>query len=314
MDHPDLLEGHARFSDAGVFRVRPDLALVQTVDFFPPIVDDPRDFGRIAAANSLSDCYAMGGKPVTALNIAGFPSKKLPASVLGEIFAGGAEKVLEAGALIVGGHTVEDAEVKYGLAVTGTIHPDEIISNAGARAGDALVLTKPLGMGTISTAIKRGALEPEVIREAVETMAMLNRDASDAMKALGARGATDITGFGFLGHGCEMAASSGVTLRIDASRVPLFPGVLALARRGFLSGGAASNRDHSGDNVVISPGIDRALADLLFDSETSGGLLIAIEPAAAEEIVKRLRDRGHAHAAVIGAVLERRQAHIEVSA
>jgi selenide,water dikinase len=314
MDHPDLIEGHARFSDAGVFRVRPDLALVQTVDFFPPIVDDPRDFGRIAAANALSDCYAMGGKPATALNVAGFPSKTLPISILGEIFAGGAETVLEAGAVIVGGHTVEDAEIKYGLAVTGTIHPDEVISNAGARAGDALVLTKPLGMGTISTAIKRGALGPDETRAAVESMAALNRDASEAMRDLGARGATDITGFGLLGHAREMAESSEVTLRIEAPRVPIFPGALALARRGFLSGGARRNREHAAEQVLVAAGVDRVLADLLFDSETSGGLLIALEPRAAEEIVRRLRGRGHAHAAVIGAVLPRGGARIELVA
>ena len=313
MDHPDLIEGHARFSDAGVFRVRPDLALVQTVDFFPPIVDDPRDFGRIAAANALSDCYAMGGKPATALNIAGFPSKKLPPSILGEIFAGGAEKVLEAGAVIVGGHTVEDAEIKYGLAVTGTIHPEKVISNAGARAGDALVLTKPLGMGTISTAIKRGALGPDATREAVENMATLNRDASEAMMELGARGATDITGFGLLGHGHELAESSGVTLRIEASRVPIFPGALALARRGFLSGGVRTNREYAGEHADIAAGIDRVLADLLFDSETSGGLLIALEPGAAEELVRRLHGRGHRHAAVIGAVLPRGEAQIDLA-
>jgi len=300
MAHPDLLEGHTRFSDAGVFRLRADLAIVQTVDFFPPIVDDPHDFGRIAAANALSDCYAMGGKPVTALAVAGFPSKKLDTSVLGQIFAGGAAKVLEAGAVIVGGHTVEDVEVKYGLAVTGTIHPDKVISNAGARPGEALVLTKPIGMGTVSTAIKRQAIDARAIREAIEVMATLNRDASEAMQELGARGATDITGFGLMGHGCEMAESSGVTLRIDPIRVPLFPGALELARRGMLSGGALRNREYAGGRVATLCAIERSLEDLLFDSETSGGLLVSLPVDAARELVRILRAKGHAHVAVIG--------------
>ena len=312
MDHPDLIEGHARFSDAGVFRLRPDLALVQTVDFFPPIVDDPRDFGRIAAANSLSDCYAMGGKPVTALAIAGFPAKRLPTSILGEIFAGGAEKVLEAGAVILGGHTVEDTEIKYGLSITGTIHPDRVISNAGARPGEALVLTKPIGMGTVSTAIKRKAIHREVIQQAVEIMATLNRDASEAMKALGAKGATDITGFGLLGHGMEMAESSRVTLRLDPERVPLFPGAFDLAKRGLLSGGARRNRDYCGDRVHIDSGIDPVLIELLFDSETSGGLLVALPPDAARELVSRLATQGHSHATVVGEVVSRGAKAVEV--
>jgi selenide,water dikinase len=312
MDHPDLIEGHARFSDAGVFRVRPDLALVQTVDFFPPIVDDPRDFGRIAAANSLSDCYAMGGKPATALVIAGFPAKALPTSVLGEIFAGGAEKVLEAGAVIVGGHTVEDTEIKYGLCVTGTIHPADVVSNAGARPGETLVLTKPLGMGTVSTAIKRQRIGDAEVREAVRIMSALNRDASEAMKELGARGATDITGFGLLGHAYQMAESSGVTLRIDPDRVPIFPGALELAGRGFLSGGARRNREYAAGFVSLSRGLSPILADLLFDSETSGGLLISLRPEAAAELVQRLRSKGHAQASIVGEVRPRGKCHIEV--
>ena len=312
MDHPDLIEGHARFSDAGVFRLRPDLALVQTVDFFPPIVDDPRDFGRIAAANSLSDCYAMGGKPATALAIAEFPGKSLPASVLGDIFQGGAEKVLEAGAVIVGGHTVEDTEIKYGLCITGTIHPSHVISNAGARPGDTLVLTKPLGMGTVSTAIKRQKIGSREIEEAVKIMATLNRDASEAMLELAVKGATDITGFGLLGHAYEMAEASGVTLRIDPGLVPLFPGVLDLARRRFLSGGVRRNREYAASFVSIYRGLDPVLADLLFDSETSGGLLISLRPEAAEPIVSRLRSQGHAFTSVVGEVLPRGASHIEV--
>jgi selenide,water dikinase len=312
MEHPDLIEGHARFSDAGVFRLRPDLALVQTVDFFPPLVDDPRDFGRIAAANSLSDVYAMGGTPVTALNIVGFPSGKLDTSILGEILAGGAEKVLEAGAVIVGGHSVRDTEIKYGLAVTGTVHPDRVVSNAGARPGDLLVLTKPLGMGSVSTAIKKGKASPELIAAALEVMKRLNREPSRLMVELGARGATDITGFGLLGHAYEMAESSRVTLVIDPSRVPCLPGALELAARGMASGGAASNRRFLEPHITWRGEVDPPLKEILLDSETSGGLLIALHPGKADELVRRLRDLGHERAGIVGEVRERGRRALEI--
>jgi selenide,water dikinase len=313
MEHPDLIEGHTRFSDAGVFRLRPDLAIVQTVDFFPPVVDDPRDYGRIAAANSLSDCYAMGGKPVTALQVAGFPSGKLDVSVLGEIFAGGAEKVLESGAVVVGGHTVTDSEVKYGLVVTGTIHPERVVSNSGARPGDRLVLTKSIGMGSVSTAIKNGKASDDAIARAVQQMATLNRDACDAMLELGAKGATDITGFGILGHGFELAEASRVTLRIAARRVPVFSDAEELARRGIVSGGAARNRQFLGERVRWLAKVDRALEALLYDSETSGGLLITIAADRAAELVARLRGKGHAAVADVGEVVRRGAAPIEVT-
>jgi selenide,water dikinase len=312
MNHPDLLEGFARFSDAGVFRLREDLAIVQTVDFFPPIVDDPWDFGRIAAANSLSDCYAMGGKPVTALSIAGFPSRELDVSILGDIFAGAAEKVLESGAVVLGGHTVEDQEVKYGLAVTGTVHPGRIVSNAGARAGDALVLTKPLGMGTISTAIKKRKISKDALRRATDVMATLNRDAAEIIQELGGRGATDITGFGLLGHAREMALSSDVALRFEAAKVPLVPGVLDLAQAGLLSGGAARNRAYAGEELRVAPRVDPVLVELFLDSETSGGLLAALPPVKAEEMVRRLVEKGHAFAAVVGEVAPRGDPRLEV--
>ena len=312
MEHPDLIEGHARFSDAGVFRVRPDLALVQTVDFFPPLVDDPREFGRISAANSLSDCYAMGGSPLTALNIVGFPRRKLDISVLGEILAGGAEKAAEADCIIVGGHTVEDSEVKYGLAVTGTVHPDEVISNAGARPGDALVLTKPLGTGSVATGIKRNKVEDDLVDRAVASMTTLNRDASQRMRELGARGATDITGFGLLGHAREMAQSSEVTLRLEARAIPLFPGVIDLVRRGVFSGGAARNREFLADVVAWRDSCEPALETLLYDSETSGGLLIALEPAAADELIRRLEEDGHPSVCRVGEVSERGERPVEV--
>jgi selenide,water dikinase len=313
MHHPDLMADYGGFSDAGVFRLRGDLALVQTVDFFPPIVDGPRDFGRIAAANALSDCYAMGGSPLTALNIAAFPSKKLPVEVLGEILAGGAEKVLEAGAVVVGGHTIDDAEVKYGLCVTGTAHPDRIVSNGGARPGQALVLTKPLGMGTVSTAIKKERMDEAAAREAIEIMATLNRDASEAMLELRATGATDVTGFGLLGHAFELAEASGVTVRIAASHVPILPGVHDLAAEGFLSGGVRKNRDYVEVRVRFLGAVDEVLVSLLFDSETSGGLLIALDPDAAGTLIAILRSKGHDHAAVVGEVVTRREQPVEVA-
>jgi len=244
--------------------------------------------------------------------VAGFPAKKLETSVLGEIFRGGAEKVIEAGAVILGGHTVEDTEIKYGLSVTGTIHPDRVVSNAGARPGEALVLTKPIGMGTVSTAIKRQAIDADSMREAIEVMATLNKDASEAVQALGGRGATDITGFGLVGHACEMAESSGVTLRIDPARVPLFPGVLELARQKHLSGGVGRNREYVGGRAVTQASIERTLEDLLFDSETSGGLLVSLPIDAAQELVKRLRDKGHRHTAIVGETVARGPHAIEL--
>jgi selenide,water dikinase len=312
MHHPDLLGDHSHFADAGVFRIRPDLALVQTVDFFPPIVDDPRDFGRIAAANALSDCYAMGGRPLTALSVAGFPSRELPAGTLGDILAGGAEKVLEAGAVVVGGHTVEDAEVKYGLCITGTVHPDRVISNEGARPGQKLVLTKPLGMGTLATALKKGKLSTDLLRAGVELMATLNLEASELMVELGATGATDITGFGLLGHAYEVAEASGVTLRIHPESVPILPGVSGLAAAGYCSGGVRKNRSYAASHVSCDGMKDPLLEDLLFDAETSGGLLIALPGEQARELVERLKARGHLHCAVVGEVLERQKTALEL--
>ena len=310
MRHPDLLEGFEHFSDAGVYRVAENLALVQTVDFFPPIVDDPRDYGRIAAANSLSDVYAMGGRPITALSIVGFPEKELPPSVLGEILAGGAEKVLEAGAVIVGGHSVSDAEIKFGLAVTGLVDPRELVKNSGARAGDALVLTKSLGTGAISTAGKAGKAAEETVRVAIASMARLNREASEAMRRAGAHGATDITGFGLAGHARELAEASGVTLEFYAQAIPLLPGALALAGKKLLSGGAKRNRAFLGERVGVDTRIAADLAALLFDAETSGGLLVSLSPKNAPSLVEELRATGHT-AAIVGRAIPRGARWIE---
>lgn len=301
MSHPDLIVGADHFSDAGVFRLRDDLALVQTTDFFPPLVDDPRAFGRIAAANSLSDCYAMGARPITALNIVGFPDKELPVEVLGEILTGGAQKVVEAGAVVVGGHTLRDAEVKYGLAVTGLVHPDKLVTNAGARLGDALVLTKPIGSGTLTTAAKQGMISDAELAECMDVMCELNKAACEGMLAAGAHGATDITGFGLLGHAHEMAAASGAAIRILAAAVPLITGALSLAQKGCVTRAHKSTRDYLGAKLCAA-GMPDALVNLLADAQTSGGLLIALPPDRADSLVAALRKANIARAAIVGEV------------
>lgn len=274
--HPDLLVDTTGMEDAGVFRIHPQLALVQTVDFFAPMVDDPRLFGAVAAANALSDVYAMGGRPLTCLNIAAFPTCSLPAEALRAILLGGAEKVREAGAVMLGGHTIEDEEVKYGLAVTGIIHPDQVVTNAGARPGDYLILTKPLGIGVITTAIKGNLASPEAVRAAAQVMTTLNRQAAQAMAAVGVHGCTDITGFGLLGHAHEMASASGVALELDAGAVPVIPQALPLAVQGVFPGGARRNREYLEGAVGWAQGMEPWEENLLVDPQTSGGLLIAL--------------------------------------
>ena len=275
---PRLIVGRETFDDAGVFVLSDDLALVQTVDFFAPIVDDPYLFGQIAAANALSDVYAMGGEPLTALNIVGFPSGKLPLDVLREILRGGQEKVHEAGALVVGGHTIIDEELKYGLSVTGRANPKRLLTNAGAKAGDRLVLTKPIGTALLATVAKKDQLPDAEMRALGESMTKLNNAASrEALKA-GSRCATDVTGFGLLGHASHIARASNVTLRIDVARVPLLPGARAAAERGVRTGGADRNMTY------LDPRVDWARASevdriLMIDPQTSGGLLVALSPA-----------------------------------
>ncbi len=291
-NHPDLLIGFNKADDAGVFRINDRQALVQTLDFFPPIVDDPYHFGRIAAANALSDVYAMGGRPLTALNIVAFPTSDLPASYLTDILRGGTEKVEEAGAVIVGGHSIKDKELKYGVSVTGVVHPDKVISNSTAQPGDRLFLTKPLGTGLITTGIKREAVSDELINLVTETMAALNREASELMVRFGAHAATDITGYGLLGHAFEMADGSGVTITLEADRLPLLPQALELAEAGMIPAGANANRDFLNGKVHISDGIDKNLVHVMFDPQTSGGLLIAIDKERAEEFEKELKAQG----------------------
>jgi selenide, water dikinase len=288
--------------DAGVYRWESGPAIVQTVDFFTPIVDDPYVYGQIAAANAVSDIYAMGGRPLTALAIAAFPKDGLDAATMRDIFRGGFDKLREAGVALLGGHTVQDPEIKFGYAVTGAIDPARILSNAGAKPGDVLFLTKPLGTGIVGTAIKFDRVSAPLADEAVASMRMLNREAADAIRRLppgAVHACTDITGFGLAGHASEMAAASGVTLNLTASRLPLFEGVLAIASRNR-SGGMGSNEDHFGPFVRIADGIDADLAALLFDPQTSGGLLIAASASHDSEVEEALRGAG-VHASRIGA-------------
>ena len=302
-----LLIGSDSFDDAGVFLLSDDLALVQTVDFFAPIVDDPYDFGRIAAANALSDVYAMGGEPLTALNIVGFPTGKLPVELLTEILRGGHDVVREAGATVVGGHTVVDEELKYGLAVTGRADPRRLLTNSGAEPGDRLVLTKPLGSGMLTTAARRGAIAPEDHRALVDTMSRLNAAASRAALAVGARCATDVTGFGLLGHASHVARGSNVTLRIDPASVPLLHGAREAAESGVRTGGGERNAEYLSSRVEWG-GTDATLRALLVDPQTSGGLLVAVTEAALEDYLSRIMD-----AVVIGAVVARESFDIVLS-
>lgn len=274
-----VIVGRETFDDAGVFVLRDDLALVQTVDFFAPIVDDPYTFGQIAAANALSDVYAMGGEPLTALAIVGFPAGKLPTSVLTDILRGGQDKVHEAGAVMVGGHSIIDEELKFGLSVTGQAHPKRLLTNATARAGDRLVLTKPLGTGLLATAAKQGRLSDDARDALHATMRALNAVASRAALAHGISCATDVTGFGLLGHARNIARASGVTLRLDGARLPELPGARALWRAGVRTGGAERNESY------LEPFVDSSRADaadraLALDPQTSGGLLLAVPPDA----------------------------------
>lgn len=281
LTHPNLLVGLQTSDDAAVFKLRDDLALIQTVDFFPPVVDDPYIYGGIAAANAMSDVYAMGGEVVLALNIAAFP-ESLPAEVQTAVLRGGAEKVREAGGVIAGGHTVWDEEPKYGLSVLGLVHPKRILSKAGLKPGDQLYLTKPLGTGTILSAQRQGKADPSWVAAATESMLRLNRHASHLAREARLSAATDVTGFGLLGHLWEMASRSGVGVEIDAATVPFLPGALECSKLGVHTGGEIRNREWVAGNVDCGPGVDADVAALLFDPQTSGGLLLAASPRKAK--------------------------------
>jgi selenide,water dikinase len=290
---PRVLVDFRTADDAGVYRWEGGPALVQTVDFFTPIVDDPRTYGQIAAANSLSDVYAMGARPVTALAIAGFPDDEVDDETIREVFLGGFDKLREAGVALLGGHTVRDPEVKFGYAVTGAVDPARILTNAGARAGDVMILTKPLGTGIVGTAIKNGRAPEPLVAAAIASMTTLNKVAAEVLERFGAdvRACTDVTGFGLVGHSTEMATASGITMVLDASRLPLLPGVAEITARNR-PGGLHSNRSHFGSGVRMEEGIGPEVQDLAFDPQTSGGLLASVAAPASPAILDALRAAG----------------------
>jgi selenide,water dikinase len=303
---PNLLVGVETHDDAGVYRLTDEIALVQTIDFFPPLVDDPYVYGQIAAANALSDVYAMGGAPKTALNLVGYPDDKDPELTwLGDILRGGAERCAAAGAVVVGGHTVRDKEIKFGLAVTGVVHPERVVTNAAARPGDKLVLTKALGTGFVTTAAKAGDCPEEVLRAACESMVQLNDAGPPAMREFGVHAATDITGFGLAGHAYEMAAGSGVTLALELSQLPLLPGAERLAQRRFLTRASATNAAYVQPHLRIEGKPDPIRLEFFYDAQTSGGLLLSVPADRAEALVEDVRKRGAARACVVGEVVER---------
>ncbi len=299
---PNLLVGFEKSSDAAVYQLTKDLALVFTVDFFTPIVDDPYWFGQIAAANSLSDVYAMGGRPLLALNIVCFPKKELDKGILKEILRGGLQKVQEAQAVLGGGHSIDDREIKYGLSVVGTVHPKRYITNAGARPGDRLFLTKPLGLGIITTAIKGNMASDSLIRRAMEIMAQLNQKAAEAMVEIGAHAATDITGFGLLGHALEMAEASGVELHILAHKVPFIKEALDLVKMGLVPEGDYENLRFCEKKIKVEGNIDESLLTIFYDAQTSGGLLISVPEEKARRFWEKLLEKGVFEAAEIGFV------------
>ena len=312
MQHPDLIVGMETSDDAGVFRLRDDLAIVNTVDFFTPVVDDPYTYGQISAANSLSDVYAMGGEPKTALNIVCFPQSGIDKEILVDILRGGADKAAEAGVVVVGGHSVADDEIKYGMAVTGVIDPHRVHRNVGAQVGDVLVLTKPLGTGILTTALKKAHLSEEEYGAVVASMATLNREAAQVMLRHTVHACTDITGFSLMGHSCEMAMGSDVTLRLRSTALPLLPGALRLALEGYITGGCKRNRTYLADKVRVLPDVPQDLNEVAFDPQTSGGLLMAVPEREAAALVRDLLSEGVLAAVVIGEAVPHAEAWVEL--
>jgi selenium donor protein len=311
-DDPNILVGFNSVDDAGVYKLSEDLAIVHTVDFFPPIVDDPYDFGAIAAANALSDIYAMGAKPTSALNILGYPPQSVPLWALDEILRGGAEKAKEAGVAIIGGHSIKTKEPIYGLAVVGTIHPQRIISNVGARPNDSLILTKPIGTGIITTGVKKGLVDDEMIEKVVGIMAYLNKNASESMLQVGVNACTDVTGFGLLGHLCELVQTSQVGARIFLSKVPTIEPVLMLAKEKLVPGGTLANLKFVNEHVDWEAGITDEEKLILCDAQTSGGLLISVPGEKEEKLLKNLYSHGVEDAKIIGEITEDVKCRIQV--
>ena len=301
---PNLLTGFENADDAGVYKLSADLALVQTVDFFTPTVDDPFTFGQIAATNALNDIYAMGGKPLTAMNIVCFPIKTMNKSVLREVLRGGLDKMREASVFLIGGHSVEDNEIKYGLSVTGVIHPDKVLFNRGAKAGDNLILTKPLGTGIISTAIKVQEASSEMVTKAISCMTQLNKKTSEMMIAAGdIHACTDITGFGFLGHACEMIEGSDVGMNINSAAVPIFTGLQELVETGFVPGGLYRNKNFRISQIETADTCPAWILDVFFDPQTAGGLFFSLPRKKAQNLVEKMRRSGIGDAAVVGEVV-----------
>ena len=300
---PNLIVGLERADDAGVYKITDDIAIIQTVDFFTPIVDDPYWFGQIAAANALSDVYAMGGVPKTAMNLVCFPLKKMDLSILRQILQGGLDKMKEADVVLVGGHSVEDNELKYGLSVTGFIHPNRILTKKAMEPGDQLILTKALGTGIINTAIKGGIASKETIESITHLMAALNRDAAEVMGHYPVHACTDITGFGLLGHMCEMVVDTDVGIKLQAGLVPYFPEAMEYAQMGLVPAGTYKNREFREAFVDFAPSVDGFMQDILFDAQTSGGLLISVARERTNELLSELKRRGMASATVIGEVV-----------
>ena len=302
----------ADLDDAGVYQLTDDLAIIQTIDFFTPIVDDPYTFGQIAVANALSDVYAMGGRPLTAMNVVCFPTKSLDISILKEILRGGLDKMREAGVTLVGGHSVDDVELKYGLSVTGIVHPKKLVTNSGVEAGDKLILTKPLGTGVISTALKAGKVDKKTEKQLIECMARLNDKASELMQEVGVHACTDITGFGLLGHTCQLVANSQVGINMHAASVPLLPRAEEFAKQGLLPGGSRRNKEFYSLSVAIANTVPEHIQDLLFDAQTSGGLLISADQKKAELLLEKLLQANVKEAAIIGEVVNEPQGIINV--
>jgi len=305
--------GIAGAEDAGVYKLTDDLAVIQTLDFFTPIVDDPYTFGQVAAANSLSDVYAMGGVPITAMNIVCFPVKKMDMAVLKDILRGSLDKMQEAQVTLVGGHSVEDDELKYGLSVTGTIAPDKVLRNTGARAGDKLILTKALGTGIINTALKGDMASKEAVAKAIDCMTTLNKTAAETMQDYDISACTDVTGFGLLGHACEMIEGQDVGMAIDSGSVPYIADAEQYAKMGLLPGGQHRNRLFREHMVQIEKSVPDYLADIMYDPQTSGGLLIAVSEADAARLLKKLNDAGVADAKIIGEAVVKHKGKIVVA-
>lgn len=301
---PNVIVGFDLADDAGVYRLRDDLAIVQTLDFFTPIVDDPFDYGRIAALNSINDVWAMAGTPITALAITCFPKKGVDFSILAEIMRGGLEVLTQNGVALLGGHSVDNQQIMFGYSVTGVIDPNKVATNAGARPGDVIILTKPIGTGVISTGIKFAKTPPDVASSSLETMLTSGRAAAEAMREFGVKGATDVTGFALLGHGWELARASQVTIEIDSPRVPVLPGALDLARAGLLTSADKTNREYVGEDIEIAGSVSKEMGNLLYDPQTAGGLLIAIQAERADAMLARLRET-YPQAETVGRVLER---------